>query len=156
MSDERWMDEALLEAHAAGARGEVPIGCVIVVRDEVIARASNRIEEYGTVLAHAELLAIAEAAKTLGRRLLDCTLYVTLEPCAMCAGAIVNARIPRVVYGADDPKAGAVRTLYSITEDARLNHQCDVRAGVGAERSAELLREFFKALRTEKKGGEKP
>ncbi|MFM7775425.1 MAG: nucleoside deaminase, partial [Candidatus Kapaibacterium sp.] len=111
MSDERWMDEALLEARAAGARGEVPIGCVIVVRDEVIARASNRIEEYGTVLAHAELLAIAEAAKTLGRRLLDCTLYVTLEPCAMCAGALVNARVSRLVYGCRDPKAGAVRSL---------------------------------------------
>lgn len=156
LSDERWMEAALSEAQAAGARGEVPIGCVIVYGGRIIARGSNRIEEHDTALAHAEILAIEEAAAQLGRRLLDCTLYVTLEPCAMCAGAIVNARIPRVVYGADDPKAGAVQTLYHITHDIRLNHQCDVRAGVMAEQSAELLRTFFRTLRREKKGNETP
>lgn len=150
--DEDFMAHALQLAREAAARGEVPIGCVIVHKGSIIARASNRIEEQRTSLAHAELLAIEEAAKILGRRLLECTLYVTLEPCAMCAGAIVNARIPRVVYGADDPKAGAVRTLYSITQDQRLNHQCEVRAGVRAEESAEVLRSFFRELRSEKKG----
>lgn len=151
-NDVEWMAHALQQAREAAVRGEVPIGCVIVHKGSIIAGASNRIEERRTSLAHAELLAIEEAATILGRRLLDCTLYVTLEPCAMCAGAIVNARIPRVVYGADDPKAGAVRTLYSITQDERLNHQCEVRAGVLAEESAEVLRSFFRDLRSEKKG----
>ena len=151
MSDhEHWMAEAIAQARAAGAIDEVPIGCVIVhdPTGRVIGRGYNRRESDHDPTAHAEMLAIREAAGALGDwRLVDCTLYVTLEPCPMCAGAIVNSRIPRLVYGCDDPKAGAVRTLYKLCEDERLNHRVAVTAGVLAEECAQLLREFFRAQR---------
>ncbi len=152
--DSHWMNEALLEAHSAAERGEVPIGCVIVYNGECIARASNQLEELQQPTAHAEILAIAQAAHKLGsRRLLDCSMYVSLEPCPMCAGAIVNARIPRLVYAASDPKAGAVHSLYNVCNDERLNHRCEVISGVGAEESAQMLKQFFSGLRRDKKEG---
>ncbi len=145
---QKYMELALELAARAGERGEVPIGALIVHRDEIIGRGANAREAAQDPLAHAELLAIAQAAAHMGSwRLTETTLYVTLEPCPMCAGAIVNSRIPQVVYGAADPKAGAVRTLYSLLEDSRLNHRCQVIAGVEAERAAQLLRDFFAALR---------
>ncbi|HUT78299.1 MAG TPA: tRNA adenosine(34) deaminase TadA [Polyangia bacterium] len=145
---ESLMRLALDEAWAAAAAGEVPVGCVITLAGVVIGRAHNRRETDQDPLAHAELRAIAEAARAVGSwRLEDTTLYVTLEPCPMCAGAIVNSRIPRVVYGAPDPKAGAVRTLYRLLEDPRLNHRCEVVPGVLADDCALVLREFFAALR---------
>ena len=129
------MQEALLEARAAAAIGEVPIGCVVVHEPtgRVIARAGNR----------------RQAGQAIGHwRLIDCALVVTLEPCPMCAGAIVNARVPRLIYGCTDPKAGAVRTLYQICQDSRLNHQVDVCSGVLADECAELLRTFFQVQRS--------
>ena len=147
---EDWMREAISLAAAAAAAGEVPIGCVVVHEPTgaVVGRGANRRETDHDPTAHAEILALREAAQTLGHwRLLDCTLIVTLEPCPMCAGAIVNARVPRLVYGCDDPKAGAVRTLYKICDDPRLNHRVDVTAGVLADDCAELLRAFFRAQR---------
>ena len=148
MYDEEYMRLALNEAQKAIDRDEVPIGCVIVHNDKIISSASNRIEELQLPTAHAEILAINEAASSLGsRRLLDCTLYVTLEPCPMCAGAIVNSRIPRIVFGSHDPKAGASETLFTITNDFRLNHRCEVVSGILAEESSRLLTEFFKKLR---------
>lgn len=152
MHDEDYMREALLEAAQAADRGEVPIGCVIVFNNDIIARSSNRLEEAQDPTAHAEVLAIREAAAFIGsRRLLECTLYVTLEPCPMCAGAIVNARIPRVVFAAHDPKAGASQSLYTITSDERLNHRCEVVSGVLAGESSRLLKDFFVLLRSSKK-----
>ncbi len=148
MTHEYFMREALTEAQSAANREEVPIGCVIVFNNQIIARSSNMLEESQDPTSHAEILAIKQASEVIGsRRLLDCTLYVTLEPCPMCAGAIVNARIPTVVYAASDPKAGACDTLYSITNDSRLNHRCTVHSGILAEESANLLRTFFKSLR---------
>jgi tRNA(adenine34) deaminase len=145
---ETFMRLAMDEARAAGAEGEVPVGCVIALAGVVIGRGRNRREVDQDPLAHAELCAIAEAARAIGSwRLEDTTLYVTLEPCPMCAGAIVNSRISRVVYGADDPKAGAARTLYRLLEDPRLNHRCEVMPGVLADECAALLREFFASLR---------
>ena len=144
------MREAIALARAAAEAGEVPIGCVVVhdPTGTIIGRGANRRQTDHDPTAHAEILAMREAGKALGHwRLLDCTLHVTLEPCPMCAGAIVNARVPRLVYGCDDPKAGAVRTLFSLCGDVRLNHRVDVRAGVLAEECAELLRGFFRAQR---------
>jgi len=152
---EQWMREAIAEARAAVAIDEVPIGCVIVHEPtgRVIGRGYNRRETERDPTAHAEILAMREAAQALSDwRVLDCTLYVTLEPCPMCAGAIVNARIPRLVYGCDDPKAGAVRTLYKLCEDERLNHRVSVTSGVLAEECAQLLRDFF---RTQRAAGKK-
>ena len=149
-SHERWMREAVAQAEQAERIAEVPIGCVIVhdPAQRVIGRGYNRRETDHDPTAHAEVLALREASRVLGHwRLLDCTLYVTLEPCPMCAGAIVNARVPRLVYGCDDPKAGAVRTLYQICEDARLNHRVEVASGVLADECAELLRAFFRDQR---------
>jgi tRNA(adenine34) deaminase len=137
-------------ARQAEAIGEVPIGCVVVhdPTARVIGRGFNRRQTDHDPTAHAEILAMREAGAALGHwRLLDCTLYVTLEPCPMCAGAMVNARLPRLVYGCDDPKAGAVKTLFQLCQDARLNHRVQVEAGVMAEECAELLRSFFKAQR---------
>lgn len=146
--DALFMESALDEARRAAALGEVPVGAVIVHDGAIIARAYNRREIERDPLAHAEILAIRAAAIALGRwRLSGCTLYVTLEPCAMCAGAIVNARIDRLVYGATDPKAGAAGTLYEIVGDSRLNHRAEVAAGVLGEASAALLRDFFAARR---------
>jgi tRNA(adenine34) deaminase len=147
---EHWMREAIAEAHGALRLDEVPIGCVIVHEptQRVVGRGHNLRETAHDATAHAEIIAIRQACETLGSwRLIDCMLVVTLEPCAMCAGAIVNARIPRLVYGCDDPKAGAVRTLYQLCEDARLNHRVEVTSGVLAEQCAELLRSFFRAQR---------
>jgi tRNA(adenine34) deaminase len=147
---EHWMREAISQAQLALAIDEVPIGCVIVhdPTATIIGRGFNRRETDHDPTAHAEILAMREAGQALAHwRLLDCTLYVTLEPCAMCAGAMVNARLPRFVYGCDDPKAGAVKTLFQICTDTRLNHRLDVTAGVMAEACAQLLRDFFKAQR---------
>lgn len=138
------MREALDQALRAFDAGEVPVGAVIVHQDRVIAAAHNQREILRDPTAHAEILAITQAADALGSwRLLDCTLYVTLEPCPMCAGAIVQARIPRVVYGTTDPKAGACDTLYNITGDVRLNHQAAVIGGVLQNEARSLLQEFF-------------
>lgn len=146
--DERYMLAALELAHSAAQKGEVPVGCVVVRDGAIIGTAHNRTEELRMATAHAEQLAIADAMRRLGSKLLDgCTLYVTLEPCPMCAGAIVLARIERVVFGAHDPKAGACETLYTLTADRRLNHRAKVRGGVLADRAQELLQEFFQRRR---------
>src|SRR4051812_7143509 len=144
------MSQALVEARRALAMDEVPIGCVIYheLSARIIARAHNRRHVDRDPTAHAELIALRGAAVELRDwRLNDCTLVVTLEPCAMCAGAIVAARVPRLVYGCGDPKAGAVRTLFRLCEDSRLNHQVGVEDGVLAEECAELLRAFFRRQR---------
>ena len=149
--DGRWMLEALREAERAGRRGEVPVGAVVVGAGRVLGRAGNAIEAAQDPTAHAEMLALRQAAATLGtRRLLATTLYVTLEPCAMCAGAVVLARVPRLVFGAADPKAGACGSLRNVAEDPRLNHRCQVRGGVLERECAELLKGFFVALRAAK------
>jgi tRNA(adenine34) deaminase len=147
--DEHWMRLALAEAELAASKGEVPVGCVIVSSaGKLLASGHNLRETDDDPTAHAELVAIRSAAQNLGTwRLEDTTLYVTLEPCVMCAGAMVNARVGRVVYGADDPKAGACTTLFKIGQDLRLNHRFPVVKGVLAEESASLLRTFFAALR---------
>jgi tRNA(adenine34) deaminase len=146
--DTTLMREALAQAELGAAYGEVPIGCVIAHEGRIIARAHDMRESLGDPTAHAEILAIREAARVLGSwRLEGCTLYVTVEPCAMCAGAIVLARIPRLVYGADSPKSGAVRTLFRICDDPRLNHRVDVTAGVLAEEAGALLQRFFRTFR---------
>ena len=142
------MLEALTQARRAAGIGEVPIGAVVVREGEVIGRGHNRREIEGDPLAHAELLAIREAASRLqGWRLEGCTLYATLEPCAMCAGALVNSRVARLVYGAADPKAGYCGTLGNLVQDPRLNHRLEVTAGVLESESAALLRGFFASLR---------
>jgi len=141
-----WMREAIAEAKNALAMEEVPIGCIIVHEPagRIIGRGHNRRECDHDPTAHAEIIALRQAAQAQGHwRLLDCTLIVTLEPCPMCAGAIVNARVPRLIYGCDDLKAGAVRTLYQICEDQRLNHRVEVVSGVMGSECAELLRAFF-------------
>jgi tRNA(adenine34) deaminase len=149
MTDTQLMQLAIDEAKAAAAIDEVPVGCVIVdAAGQVIGRGQNRREIDADPTAHAEIVAMRQAARHLGYwRLVDCTLVVTLEPCPMCAGAIVNSRVKRVVYGCDDPKAGAARTLYQLLTDPRLNHRAEVVAGVMAEECAQLLREFFRAKR---------
>jgi tRNA(adenine34) deaminase len=143
-----FMRRALAAAELAGGRGEVPVGAVVVVGDEVVAVAHNERETGGDPTAHAEILALRRAAAALGRwRLTDADLYVTMEPCPMCAGALVNARLRRLYFGCDDPKAGAVRTLYNLVEDSRLNHRVEVIRGVLAAEGAALLRGFFSRLR---------
>ena len=145
---EYFMHFALREAERAGEHDDVPIGAVIVCEGEVLAAAGNERELRRQPTAHAEMLAIEEAARRLGGwRLPNTVLYVTLEPCAMCAGAIVQARIPHLVYAAPDPKAGAAGTLYNLVQDARLNHQVEVTTGVMEEEAAALLREFFSGRR---------
>ena len=147
---EVWMREAIAEANKALAADEVPIGAIVVHEPtgNIIGRGHNRRENDHDPTAHAEIIALREAARTLGHwRLLDCVLVVTLEPCPMCAGAAVNARIPKLIYGCADPKAGAVRTLYRLCEDERLNHRVAVEEGVLAEECSELLRGFFRAQR---------
>lgn len=147
--DARWMQAALAEAALAPLHGDVPVGAVIVdAADNEIARAHNRREIDADPTAHAELLALRAAALRRGHwRLNDCTLYVTLEPCAMCAGAMVNARLGRLVFGALDPKAGAIASLYQLAADSRLNHRFEVHAGVSDAESAALLQAFFRTLR---------
>ncbi len=142
------MGMALEEARRAADEGEVPIGAVVVCDDEVVGRAHNRREGDADPSAHAEFRALLAAARALGRwRLTGCTVYVTLEPCLMCAGLMVNSRIDRCVYGAADPKGGAVGTLYDISHDARLNHEFEVTSGVRAQECADLLRSFFRERR---------
>ncbi|MED0686400.1 tRNA adenosine(34) deaminase TadA [Anoxybacillus ayderensis] len=151
-NDEYYMRLAIEEAKKAENIGEVPIGAVVVYNDEVIARAHNLRERDQRSIAHAELLAIDEACRKLGTwRLEEATLYVTLEPCAMCAGAIVLSRIKRVVFGASDPKGGCAGTLMNLLQEPRFNHQVEVVSGVLAEQCGEMLSEFFRRLRQRKK-----
>jgi tRNA(adenine34) deaminase len=151
-ADDVFMRVALLEAQRAYAEGEVPVGAIVVHHGRILARGRNAVEREQDATLHAEMQVIREASRHLGRRLEGCTLYVTLEPCPMCAGAIVWARIPRVVFAAADPRAGACGTLYNIVQDERLNHRCQLRGGVRAEEAAELLRRFFRQLREEERG----
>ena len=145
---EHYMRQALLEAERALLEDEVPVGAVIVHGDRIVASAHNQREQLRDPTAHAEMIAITQAAESLGSWRLDrCTLYVTLEPCPMCAGAVLQARIPTVVYGATDPKAGAVRSLYQLLDDARLNHQCLIVPGVLAEPCGQILTQFFQQQR---------
>jgi tRNA(adenine34) deaminase len=145
---EHYMRVALEEAQRAYAEDEAPIGAVIVHENRVIASAHNQREQLNDPTAHAEMIAITQAAENLRCwRLEGCTLYVTLEPCPMCAGAIVQARIPTVVYGAADPKAGAVRTLYNLLDDPRLNHRCQIVPGVLGEDCGRILSQFFQQQR---------
>lgn len=147
-NDEEWMQVAIGEARLAQAKGEVPVGAVIVHGERVIGRGHNERESSQDPTAHAEMIALRQAANELGSwRLIDTTLYVTLEPCPMCAGALVNARVPRVVWGCDDPKAGATKTLYTIGSDERLNHRFECVPGVLGDECSELLSEFFGAIR---------
>ncbi len=147
-ADETYMRIALDEARLAESIGEVPIGAVVVCEGAIVARAHNRREIDSDPAGHAEFLAIREAARALGRwRLADCTVYVTLEPCPMCAGLMHQARIARLVYGAPDPKAGAVGSLYDLSNDERLNHRFEVTKGVCADECGRMLTEFFRRLR---------
>lgn len=151
-ADERFMRLALEEARRAAAEGEVPIGAVVVLDGAVISSAHNRRELDHDPSAHAEFRAMTEAAQKLGRwRLSGCTVYVTLEPCLMCAGLMVNARIDRCVYGAADPKGGALGTLFDVSHDRRLNHEFAVTSGVLEDECASVLREFFQARRAARK-----
>ena len=146
--DEQGMRAALREARAAAAAGEVPVGCVIVHDGMVIGRGRNQVEAFNDPTAHAEIVAIGAASDTLRSwRLTDCTLYVTLEPCAMCAGAIVLARLPRLVYGASDPKAGACGSVLDVIHERRLNHRAAVEHGLLADECGALLKEFFERKR---------
>jgi len=147
MEHEGWMDVALEEARAAAAAGDVPVGAVIVVNNTVIGRGRNRREVDRDPTAHAEIVALREAARTLGQWRVEATLYVTQEPCPMCAGAIVNARVSRLVFGCTNPKAGAVATLYQIASDPRLNHRVEIVAGVREVECAKALQAFFAELR---------
>jgi tRNA(adenine34) deaminase len=148
MSDELFMEEALREAVRAQAAGEVPVGAVVVYEGAIVGRGWNQNLLGSDPTAHAEMIALRAAAAAIGNhRLLGCELFVTLEPCAMCAGAMVHARLKRLVYGADDPKAGAVRSVLQVLNHPRLNHQMEVSAGVLAGRCAELLQTFFRARR---------
>ena len=142
------MPLALAEARAAAGRAEVPIGCVVVRDGEVVARAGNRTLADHDPTAHAELLAIRAAAAKLGsERLVDCDLYVTLEPCAMCVGALVHARVARIVYGAPDPKTGACGSVFDLAANSKMNHRIEVTGGVLAEECGALLKQFFAARR---------
>jgi len=140
---------ALVEAAQAAMLGEVPVGAVVLLGEQILGVGGNRRESLSDPTAHAEILAIRQAAQATGSwRLCDATIYVTQEPCPMCAGALVNARIKRLVYGCGNPKAGAVRTLFQIAEDPRLNHRMEVRAGVLADECGGMLTAFFRSLRT--------
>lgn len=150
-NDARYMELALAEARKARARDEVPVGAIITHGDLVIGRGYNRREELQSPVAHAEIIAIEQASARLGSwRLSDCRLYVTLEPCIMCIGAVLQARIGELVFGCLDPKAGAVQSLYRLCEDGRLNHRLPARGGVLAGACANLLEGFFSHLRTKK------
>lgn len=151
--DFKFMKMALQIAQLAEQRGEVPIGAVIVDQKsgKIVSKAHNLKESLKTPIGHAEIIALHRAAKKLGRwRLTDCTLYVTLEPCAMCAGALVQARLGRVVYATQDPKAGACESLFSIGQDQRLNHRFEISSGIMQNESSELLKSFFKKKRLTK------
>ena len=149
-SDEFWMEEALRTAQRALEAGEVPVGAVVVQDGEIVGRGWNRNLTDSDPTAHAEIIALRQAGANLGNhRLGDCELFATIEPCSMCAGALVHARLKRLVYGADDPKAGAVHSVMEVLNHPRLNHQMEVRGGVLAGRSAELLQSFFRSRRGE-------
>jgi len=155
--DERWMREALRAARGALAHDEVPVGCVIVHEGRIIGRAHNQREMLRDPTAHAEMIAVTQAAEALGSwRLGGCTLYVTLEPCPMCAGAMVLGRIDRLVYGAADPKAGAVASVFHLLDDERLNHRVEVTGGVLANECGAILSEFFQAKRARGAPGDEP
>jgi tRNA(adenine34) deaminase len=149
MADDLYfMQIALEEARAAGEAGEVPIGAVLVLGERILARSANRTIRDNDPTAHAEIVAIREASRVLGNyRLAETILYVTLEPCAMCAGAMVQARIPRLVYGADDPKGGAFRSCFEVLTSSKLNHRVDVTSGILATDAASLLQSFFSSRR---------
>ncbi|HPY77466.1 MAG TPA: tRNA adenosine(34) deaminase TadA [Anaerohalosphaeraceae bacterium] len=148
--DEQYMRMAIDQAYIAEENGDVPIGCVIVHENRVIARAQNQREQLQDPTAHAEIIALTQAAEAIGSwRLEGCTLYVTLEPCPMCAGALVLGRLARLVYGTDDPKTGAVKSLYNIVQDRRLNHQLEVTGGVMADDCRAQLQAFFQRRRNE-------
>jgi len=147
-SDEVWMEEALRAARRALEAGEIPAGAVVVCDGTIVGRGQNRNIADSDPTAHAEIIALREAGANIGNhRLGGCELFATIEPCAMCAGALVHARIRRLIYGADDPKAGAVRSVMQVLNHPQLNHRVDVRSGVLAGRSAELLQEFFRHRR---------
>lgn len=149
LTDKLWMEQALAQARLALEHDDVPVGAVVVADGVVIAAAHNRREVDADPTAHAEVLAVRKAATALGSWRLDgCALYVTLEPCTMCAGALVLARLPLLVFGAPDPKAGAVGSLYDVAQDPRLNHRVDVRSGVLAKECGDVLRAFFRTRRS--------
>ena len=148
-TDRTWMKRALREAERALDQGEVPVGAIIVFQDTIVGRGHNMVETLNDATAHAEILAITAASDTLKSKVLaDCTLYVTLEPCPMCAGAIVLSKLSRLVFGAFDEKAGSASTLYNIPQDKRLNHTVDIVSSVEEEACADLLRSFFMARRS--------
>jgi tRNA(adenine34) deaminase len=150
--DQRYMQIAIEQAHTAQENGDVPIGAVIIYQNQIIGKAYNQREQLKDPTAHAEIIALTQAAAYLESwRLNDCTIYVTLEPCPMCAGALVLARIKRLVYGCDDPKTGSVKSLYNIVQDQRLNHRLEVTSGVLADECSELLQDFFQRRRIENK-----
>lgn len=154
--DEKYMKEALRQAKKAAAIAEVPIGCIIVYQDKIIARGYNKRNTQKTTLGHAEISAIQKASKKLGDwRLEDCTMYITLEPCPMCAGAIVQARIPRVVIGAMNPKAGCAGSVLNILQERRFNHQVEMTSGVLEEECQKMMKDFFKQLRQSRKAEKK-
>ncbi|MGA8871509.1 MAG: tRNA adenosine(34) deaminase TadA [Candidatus Acidiferrales bacterium] len=147
-ADAAFMEAALAEARLAAERGEVPVGAVVVAEGRIVARAGNRTIADCDPTAHAEIIALREAAKAIGNyRLLGASLYVTIEPCAMCAGAMIQARIARLIYGADDAKAGAIRSCFSILDHPQLNHRVEVTPGTRADEAAAVLRDFFAARR---------
>ena len=147
-TDDSWMEAALLEAAQAEAAGEVPVGAVVVCDGRIVGRGANRNLADSDPTAHAEIVVLRQAARALGNhRLGECEMFVTIEPCAMCAGALVHARLKRLAYGADDPKAGAVRSVLQVLNHPRLNHQMEVTSGVLAGRCAELMQAFFRSRR---------
>jgi tRNA(adenine34) deaminase len=153
-ADELWMEEAIREARKALAAGEVPVGAVVVLEQTVVGRGYNRNLSDSDPAGHAEVLALRDAGRRIGNhRLLNCELYATIEPCAMCAGALVHARVRRLVYGADDPKAGAVGSVMQVVNHPQANHRMVVRTGVLAARCSELLQEFFRSRRAEQSAG---
>lgn len=148
LTDELWMEEALRSAQRALEADEVPVGAIVVCEGRIVGRGWNRNIADSDPSAHAEIVALREAGAALGnRRLAECNLFVTIEPCAMCAGAMVHARIKRLIYGADDPKAGAVQSVMQVLNHPKLNHRVEVRGGVLAGRCAEVLQEFFRTRR---------
>jgi tRNA(adenine34) deaminase len=154
-SDDYFMGEALRQATKAYEKGEVPVGAVIVREGKIIARAFNQVEELKDATAHAEMLALTQAESALGDwRLTDCTLYVTKEPCPMCAGAIVHTRLARVVFGASDPKAGAAGSAMNLLQFPTLNHRCEITSGLRLEECRALLQNFFAEQRLTKKNGQ--
>lgn len=153
LSDEYWMKFALREAEKAYEKEEVPIGAIVVLNNEIIGKGHNLTEHLQDPTAHAEIMAITAAANSIGsRRLENCVVYTTLEPCPMCAGALVLARVKRLVFSARDPKSGAVRSLYQICDDPRLNHRMEITEGVLEEQASMMLTSFFRELREKKNG----